>query len=431
MTTKDQMKVQKIETDIIRLFGKGTQVKTAKSGKELAQKLIAKYGVENAALIVRECMMAPGDVMKRMGYKQWKNSISAIDFFVGANLNDQAVAAAIKKTEAFVKQNKPKAQTAAKTATPKPTKPAPKQKEALKKKKVTLYNGLSVEVLDFPTAQTSAPNYTQNASFTVSTPTKPAPKVAAQQDFPYTPSSQKPAKPASLDERVEAEIARLKKENPNGITLSVLKEKGFDIKKIIGKEDFKHLKSGVDGTAFGQAVRDSMKLVHGSGECAQAVRRGLAKWGKDKPDLDYPEDSSSFYAKRCAGSNAACNMWKAFENDRFLVLTYPSNPTGNPELKNVPNGTTVFFSRHPAKYKKSDSHPGHVATHHNGQYCQGNSAQSLEKISGSGYAAYGKTYTMAFPMDTQADDELVRKIVRQKMLEDDRIRAHQNQAQGR
>lgn len=422
--------------------------------KKVADKLIAKYGVDCAYNIVRESMQAPGDVMKRMGYTQWKNSADTIKFFVGANLNDAAIAKGIRKTQTFVAESK-------KTVVSTPRQVAkknPRVKQAAAKAQTnnqavirkTQQREIAKTKSAAKTTVPLSPNILQTEMqksnpFVFESPLTQAMKVETK------PFNMFQAPKLTIEQQVEKELEQMKKDNPNGITLGSLKNDGFSVNaQTIKESDFQYLHAGKDGNGLGNAVQAvaNPENVKGAGQCGQAVRKGYCNYMRQAyKEENFPKAESNqwnFYGRYCITpngqpSNAAADLWRAFENDHFTVLRYPSGKSGNPSLDNLPNGTTVFFEAHRdlnwEKKNNASRHPGHTATYNNGKWYQGNGPHKPHNpITGSRYASYGSHYRIAIANDTKVDDELARKIIRAKIEENERLAQNvqaRNAAKGR
>ncbi len=428
-TTVKRQEAKKIKMD--RVYKDVTRLT---KDKKVADKLIEKYGVECAYKIVRECMQAPGEVLKRMNPKlKWMNTADTIKFFVGANLNDATVSKGIRTTQSFVSTSKKSS-----VSIPPAVKSNPKITQTAAKAKV------SNQVVATKTVQRkAAPKIVKLKTPAPLLPQKevrdnPLLKIM-ETPTPFTLQAPKP----TIEEQVEAELAQMKKDNPNGITLGSLKNDGFSINaQTIKESDFQYLHAGKDGNGVGDAVQAATKAGNGKNECGRAVRIGYSNYmNQAHKEEGIPRSTSEgeFYGRYCNGSSAAATLYKAFENNNFTVLRYPSGKGGNPSLNNVPEGTTVFFDKPKGRTITTKegikiAHPGHTATYNDGKWWQGNRPQEKSSISGSHYASYGTHYRIAIANDTKVDDELARKIIRAKIEENERLAQNaqaRNAARGR
>ncbi len=411
--------------------------------KKVADQLIAKYGVDCAYSIVRESMQAPGNVMQRMG-RQWKNSSDTIKFFVEADLNDVVVAKGIRKTSTFVAESKKNVtqtprqvakknpsvnQAAARAQTNNQTVAKKTQRREIKNTK----QSVKVTAPQYPNLL--QPIRQESNLFILNNPLTQAMQVETN------PFNMFQTPKLTTEQKVEAELAQMKKDNPNGITLGSLKEDGFTISaQTIKESDLKYLHAGKDGKGIGQAVKKATGKVKGADQCGAAVRIGYTSYMNETYNAGVPKSEFEFYGKRKPdgtiewGSSAAETLYKKFNQEYFTVLSYP-NKGNNSALNNVPDGTTIFYEgKDGRKLKSGIEHPGHTATYNAADGCwyAGNYHQDKSKINNG--AGYGKNYRIAIANDTKVDDELARAIIRAKIEENERITQNaqvRNAARGR
>lgn len=402
--------------------------------KKVADQLIAKYGVDCAYAIVRQSMLEPTNVMKRIGSTHWKNSADTIKYFASTNLSDATVAKGIRKTQSFVAESK-------KNVVSTPHQVA-KKNPRIKQTTTRVQNNnqaITRRTRQHEIAKTKSSIGMTTPSYTNILKPIEKPNGSIVFETPFTRALQNSTDPFSnvfqpkkktIEEQVEDELAKMKKNNPNGITLGCLKNDGFSINnKTLKESDFKYLHAGKDGKGLGEAVQDATRSRNGENQCGRAVRVGYSNYmNQAHKDEGIPRSNSEgeFYGRYCEGSTAASTLYKAFENDCFTVLRYPSGKSGNPSLNNVPDGSTVFFDKPKGRRITTRDgttirHPGHTATYHDGQWWQGNSPQAKSTISGEHYANYGSHYRIAIANDTKVDDELARKIIRAKIEENERL----------
>ncbi len=426
--TKTSMRRQRTEKQKLDNIYK--EVEKYAKDRKVADQLIAKYGVNCAYTIVRQCMQEPGNVIHRMvPHARWLNTGDAMKFFVGAKLTDEAVAKGINKTLDFVKNSKQGKNTSSQAKTSQ-TKVATKTKQrtvAKTKSKVAAQTPKTVPITPRNNPLTSNPffnNIEQQNPYELELWTRPMIKTYEQ----YVPET------LTIDQQVDFEFRRLKKENPNGVTLSALYEDGFVIdSRHISENDIKYLHAGKDGKGIGAAVqaatveiRNTWSKEKQKDSCSAATRLGQTDYMNKTYNLGISRNPDLFYRRYTNARDAAKYQYQFNEyySEYFTVLNYKNNGKDNGAvLDNVPDGTTVYFDRNP-RTKKS-----HGATYYQGKWYAGYYSQDKEKISRGRYTSYGTDYNIAIANDTTVDDVLLKKMIRQRIEENERIKARTKQPQ--
>lgn len=407
--TKTTLKRQRVSlTKEERVY---RDVKKYAKDEKLAKKLIEKYGVNCAYAIVRQCMQEPGNVIKRINPQAaiYKTS-DVIKYMAESNLSDTKVASGIKKTTQFVANSK-KGKNTTPQAQAKQARVVQKteKRRIVSKQAVKTAGQPPLSLQQKPVAAITNPLFVK--------PDNPFDK--------FKPTEQlKPQK--TVDEQVADELARLKKENPNGVTLGALKDEGFSAginSQVITPDKLKYLHAGKDGKGLGNAVKAATRQVVGKNQCGAAVRIGYTNYMNATYHANVSKNEAEFYGRRENGklewgSRAAETLYTKFDSDHFTVLSYPNKGT-NSGLNNVPDGTTIFYEGKDGKKLNGKEHPGHTATYNAADGCwyAGNYSQAKYKINNG--AGYGKNYRIAIANDTKVDDELLKQIIREQIKQNE------------
>lgn len=395
--TKTTMKRQPVKTTKMDKVYKDVQKFT--KDKKVADELIAKYGVDCAYAIVRQCMQEPANVVKRINSNStiWKTG-DAIKYFAQSTLTDQQVATGIKKTKVFVQtsRNSKNKTPQAKTS----------QAKVIVKTEQRTANQKIVAKGNTPIQQS---NYNQKL-----------PKLNMESSVPSMKDFRTPAfkKTASKPEQPSIE-----KSDKQSFTIEeLMKNNGVssaDIQAVLGKN-----KEYLSKLQPGKTNKDLARRANNvTGQCSGGCLAGVQKMypGLSGSNPNWPKKE---YNSR---ANSACNAHTVLEKGGKFVTVEVKNlaygkSAGSIEEKQMqkfnrtlPAGTIASLdNKKPDELQgrrtpnNSEKH-GHIWV----QDSKGQACSDGRQAEGPSFSRYGKDMFISVAVDCSVPRDIALELVKE------------------